>query len=67
MESTGCREGSVLTKYCQLVLAEFCTEPLQGWVWCSQRFFLVVDTVPFQLELGRGLFSVDGTHFGPSP
>lgn len=67
MESTGCRERSVLTKYFQLVLANSCTEPVQVWGWCSQRFCLVVDTVPFQLELGRGSFSVDGTHFGPSP
>lgn len=62
MESPGFRQGSVLTN-----LAKFCTEPVQDLVWCSYRFFLVLDTVPFQLELGRGFFSVDGTNFGPSP
>lgn len=67
MESTDCREGSVLTEYSQLVLAKFCTEPIRDWVWCSYRFFLVLDTVPFQFELGKGFFSVDGTNFGPSP
>lgn len=45
-------------EYFQLVLAKFCTGPGQGGVWCSHRFFLDVGTVPFQLELGRGLFSV---------
>lgn len=38
MESTGCREGSGFMKYSQLVLAKFCTEPGQGWVWGSHRF-----------------------------
>lgn len=38
MESTGCREGSGFMKYSQSVLAKFCTEPGQGWVWGSHRF-----------------------------
>lgn len=54
------------------MLAKFCTEPVQDYLGNASGVHidfpgLAVKTVPFQLELGRDLFSVDRTNIGPSP